>query len=220
MLAEEERKRKEEMERRAKLEEIAAKQLAAEIAAEEREKRDRERAIQARLEEMNKPGKFIPPSLRRKLEGGEEPRRATALDSSDSWNDRREVRPHLDERREVRPPLFGGRGSAPARETEGEIDSPPPPPGNRYQPPRARFSDSDGPPPSRSYEPPRSASRGDAYEPPRGAPRGGDAPRDAYDPPRGPRSGEPYAPPGGRPVGRPIIGGRPLGGSRPSEDRW
>ncbi|CAK9879667.1 unnamed protein product [Sphagnum jensenii] len=69
-LEEEERKRKEEADRRAKLEEIAAKQQQREIEAEEREKRERE-ALQSKIED--KPGKFIPPSLRKRLES-EEPR--------------------------------------------------------------------------------------------------------------------------------------------------
>ncbi|CAK9275979.1 unnamed protein product [Sphagnum jensenii] len=69
-LEEEERKRKEEADRRAKLEEIAAKQRQREIEAEEREKRERE-ALQSKIED--KPGKFIPPSLRKRLES-EEPR--------------------------------------------------------------------------------------------------------------------------------------------------
>lgn len=178
--AEEERKRREEAERRAKLDEIAAKQRQAEIDAEEREKREREAR---RLEELNKPGKFIPPSLRKKLESG-------GADSSDTWNDR-QARPHLEER----PRLFGARGPAAPRDgdrqVDGEADNGPPPSTNRYQPPRARLPDHEGPP--RAYEPPRGALRGD------GGSRG-----DAYAPP-----GRPGVRPsiGGRPVGE----GRPAG---------
>lgn len=186
---------------------MAAKQREREAAAEEREKREREEALKARIEE--RPGKFIPPSLRKKLESGEDLRRSSG-DSSDTWNDRRDrdVRPHLEERR----PLFGGRGLAPResdRQVDGEADTPPS--SNRYQPPRARQSDPEAPPP-RAYEPPvrrtydASGARGD--EPPRGA----------YEPPRGGARGDAYAPPGrlgGRPPGqRPFIGG-----GRPVEDR-
>ena len=201
--SEEEQKRKLEAERRAKLEEMAAKQRQAEIAAEEREKREREEALRSRLED--KPGKFIPPSLRKKLESGEDLRRP-------SVDDRRDVRPQLEERR----PLFGRGGLAPPRETdrqvEGEADAPPPS-SNRYQPPRARMSDPEGPPP-RAYEPPvrrtydAPPSRSDAYEPPRAGARG-----DAYAPP---------GRPGSRPLGqRPIIGGGRPAEDRPErQDRW
>lgn len=193
MFSEEERKRKEEVERRAKLEEMAAKQRQAEIAAEEREKREREEAVRARLDD--KPGKFIPPSLRKKMESGEDLRR----------DERRDVRPALEERR----PLFG-RSRETDRQVEGEGDAPPAaPPSNRYQPPRGRQSDPEGPPPG-AYQPPvrrgyeAPGARGDAYE----APRGGA-----------------YAPPGrtgGRPLGqRPVIGGGRPAEERPErQDRW
>ena len=193
--SEEERKRKEEADRRAKLEEIAAKQRQAEIAAEEREKREREEALRSRLED--KPGKFIPPSLRKKLETGDDLRRPNI-------DDRRDVRPHLEERR----PLFGRGGLAPSRETDRQVDgeADAPPPSNRYQPPRGRLSDLDGPPP-RAYEP--SVRRAYDAPPPRG---------DAYEAPRGGARGDPYAPPG-RPGSRPL-GQRPvIGGGRPAEDR-
>lgn len=173
------------------MEEMAAKQRQAEIAAEEREKREREEALRARLDD--KPGKFIPPSLRKKLESGEDLRR--------------DVRPQLEERR----PLFG-RSLAPSRETdrqvEGEGDAPPPPSSNRYQPPRAR--DPDAPPPG-AYQPPvrratydAPGARGDAYEPPRPG---------AYAPP---------GRPGSRPLGqRPVIGGGRPAEDRPErQDRW
>jgi translation initiation factor 3 subunit A len=209
---------------------MAAKQRQAEIAAEEREKREREEALKARLED--KPGKFIPPSLRKKLESGEDLRRPGG-DSSDTWNDRR---PPVEERR----PLFGGRGLAPRetdRQVEGEADIPTL--SNRYQPPRARLSDPDAPPP-RAYEPPvrrtydAPGARGDeplrgAYEPPRGAyeprARGDEPPRGAYEPPRGGARGDAYAPPGrlgSRPLGqRPVIGGgRPADDRQERQDRW
>ena len=141
------------------------------------------------------------------MESGDEPR------SNDSWNDRR---PQPEERHPLN--LAGRSGPRETeRGAEGEADHPPPP-FNRYQPPRARHAESEAPP-ARSYEAPRGGSRGDAYEPPRGAPRGGDA----YEPPRG--SG--YNPPG-RPAQRYSGGGfsdapparRPLVGGRPAEDRW
>lgn len=195
MVAEEERKRKEEAERRAKLEEMAAKQRQAEIAAEEREKREREEALRARLDD--KPGKFIPPSLRKRMENGEDVRR----------DDRRDTRPPMEERR----PVFGRPGLVSSRETDrqvdGEGDAPPAPApsSNRYQPPRARQADSDGPPPG-AYQPPvrrtydAPGARGDAYEPPRAG---------AYAPP---------GRPGSRPLGqRPTVGGE----DRPERrDRW
>ena len=228
LFAEDERKRREEAERRAKLEEMAAKQRAAELAAEEKLKREREEALKVRLED--KPGKFIPPSLRKKLESGEDLRRPSG-DSSDTWNDRR---PPVEERR----PLFGGRGLAPSRETDRQVDgeADAPPSGNRYQPPRARVSDPDAPPP-RAYEPPvrrtydAPSARGDepprgAYEPPRGGSRGDEPSRGAYEPPRGGARGDAYAPPGrlgsSRPLGqRPIIGGgRPAEERQERQDRW
>jgi translation initiation factor 3 subunit A len=191
---EEERKRKEDAERRAKLEEMAAKQRQAEIAAEEREKREREEALRARLDD--KPGKFIPPSLRKRMENGEDVRR----------DDRRDTRPPMEERR----PLFGRPGLVASRETDrqvdGEGDAPPAPApsSNRYQPPRARQPDSDGPPPG-AYQPPvrrtydAPGARGDAYEPPRSG---------AYAPP---------GRPGSRPLGqRPTVGGE----DRPERPRW
>lgn len=183
---EEERKRREEAERLAKLEEIAQKQREREAAAEEREKREREEALQARLQE--KPGKFVPPSLRKFRESGEELKRP-------SMEDRRDVRPPVEERR----PLFLSSRSAPPRDADRPIDreSANAPPSKAYQPPRARQSDPEAPP--RAYEPPpvrrtydAPPARGDTNEPP--------------------RSGV-YAPPnrgGGRSFGqRPVIGGRP-----------
>lgn len=192
---------------------MAAKQRQAEIAAEEREKREREEALKARLED--KPGKFVPPSLRKKLERGEDLNRPSR-DSSDTWNDRRDVRPQVEERR----PLFGGRSLAPRetdRQVEGEADVPPP--SNRYQPPRARMSDPDAPPP-RAYEPPVRRT----YDAP--GVRGDEPPRGAYEPSRGGARGDGYAPPGrlgsSRPLGqRPVIsGGRPVEDRQERQDRW
>ena len=191
---------------------MAAKQRQAEIAAEEREKREREEALKARLED--KPGKFIPPSLRRKLETGD----GVSRDSTDTWNDRRDVRPHVEERR----PLFGGRGLAPRetdRHVEGEAEIPP---SNRYQHPRARISDPDAPAP-RPYEPPRGGARGDSYPP--SSARGDEPARGAYEPRRVGAREDSYAHPGrlgSRPLGqRPVIGGGRAAEDRPErQDRW
>jgi translation initiation factor 3 subunit A len=193
-LEEEERKRKQEADRLAKLEEIAAKQRQREIEAEEREKRERE-ALRSKIED--KPGKFIPPSLRKRLET-EEPRRSS-MEFSDNWNDHREAHPPVEERR---PLLFASRTQAPSRESERgpevETDSAPLPPPNRYQPPRSR-------------EPPEVPhARPGAYEPPRGGSR------DSYAPPRG---GARYGG-GGYSDGPPPRPARPFHGSRLSEDRW
>jgi translation initiation factor 3 subunit A len=193
-LEEEERKRKEEADRRAKLEEIAAKQRQREIEAEEREKHERE-ALQSKIED--KPGKFIPPSLRKRIES-EEPRRG-GMDFSDNRNDRHGARPLVEERR---PPLFASHGLAPSRESEHgaevEVDRAPPPPSNRYQPPQNRDLEV---PHARAgaYEPPRGGSRGETYAPPRGGGRYGG---------------------GGYNDGPPSRPARPFAGGRLSEDRW
>jgi hypothetical protein len=61
---EEERRRQEEAERRAKLDEIAEKQRKREAEAEERDKRERE-AILAKADE-GRSGRFVPSALRKK----------------------------------------------------------------------------------------------------------------------------------------------------------
>jgi translation initiation factor 3 subunit A len=192
-LEEAERKQKEEADRWAKLEEIAQKQRQREIEAEEREKRERE-ALRSKIED--KPGKFIPPSLRKRLES-EEPRRSS-MESSDNWNDRREARPPVEERR---PALFATRTPIPSRESEhgveAEADSALPP-SNKYQPPRSR-------------EPEVPHSRPGAYEPPRGVSR------DTYAPPRG---GGRFGGGGGYSDGPPSRPARPFPGAKVSEDRW
>ncbi|XP_073389708.1 eukaryotic translation initiation factor 3 subunit A isoform X1 [Physcomitrium patens] len=186
-----ERKRREEAERLAKLEEIAQKQREREAAAEEREKREREEALRARLEE--KPGKFVLPSLRKRLEGGDDMRRP-------NMDDRRDVRPSMEERR----PLFDVQGSATSRETDMQVErEASSPPSKRYQPPRGRQVDSEAPPP-RAYEPPVRRTH-DALA----------ARKDVYDPPR---AGA-YAHPG-RSGGRPLGGGRLVEERPERRDRW
>lgn len=193
---EEERKRKEEAERRAKFEELAAKQREREIAAEERQKREREEALRPKLDV--KPGKFVPPSLRKRMESGNDTRRV---------GEDRDARPPVEERR----PVFVSARVAP-RETDRhmERDAASPLSTDRYQPPRARQSDAaDSPPPPRAYELPVRRSygapgaRGDTYEPPRAGARG-----DAYAPP-------------GRTDRRPVIGGeREREDRQERRDRW
>jgi translation initiation factor 3 subunit A len=154
--SEEERRRQEEAERRAKLDEIAEKQRQREAEAEERAKRERE-AILAKADE-GRPGRFVPSSLRKRTEDPSSTdsappterkplvltssRLPSAREDSDKWQRPAEREPeHATRPTEAAAPAAPGKYQPPVRR-EG-----------RYEPPVRRTREpysGDAPPPARA----------------------------------------------------------------------
>eukprot|EP00249_Psilotum_nudum_P025011 c29348_g1_i1 orf=523-3702(-) len=189
---EEERKQKEQAERRAKLDEMAARQRQREIELEERDRLAKQ-AVASKLEEPN-PGKFVPPSLRKRNEGEPDRWSSSRTEDRSFTGDRRvedERRPSVG--RSLRDAERRGR---PDDRYNREVDAVPPPRSDRYQVPRGRYelprgsSDRsyDGPrdgPPLRDGQGRYEATRTrDSYDGPRGGGRYADSFRDGDGPSR------------------------------------
>lgn len=150
---EDERRRQEEAERRAKYDEIAAKQRQIEADAEERAKRERDAILQGKPDE-GRPGRFVPSSLRKRIEEpdtrgrtdslppGEKPppfsaRGLSSRDDGDRWQ-----RSERSVEAEREPPTGPPDGAAPARYQPPQRST------GKYEPPvRRETYSSDAPPP-------------------------------------------------------------------------
>ncbi|KAI5067945.1 hypothetical protein GOP47_0016290 [Adiantum capillus-veneris] len=188
---EEETRKKEEAERKAKLDEIAAKQRQRELELEQRDRLAKQsfspppRSEAPRSEEP-KSGKYVSPLMRKKFEGDAAP--AATLDReapTDRWTSLRN-----DYRA---PPLsVDDRKPAPFRPRAFNEDDHPPSAGgdNKYMPPTRRYE-----PPRSAGDNPPAAAGGGKYEPPVRAGGGRYEPpvRDSFDGSRG-RSDGPARP--------------------------
>ncbi|BBN07287.1 translation initiation factor 3 subunit A [Marchantia polymorpha subsp. ruderalis] len=211
---EEERRRKEDAERRAKYDEIAAKQRQREAEAEERAKRERDALLSSRPSLDEKPGRFIPSSLRKRLE---EPDRAER--EPESWTNKptRDVAPVPPAAEERRPQLFGANRGLGPREDSGSDKWQRPAEREREQP------EGSAPPSTGKYQPPaRTAQR---YELPPARRGDFDSSRSAgLEPPparpgaAGGRYGDRFADRDREPERTRGFGSDRTGGDR--EDRW
>ncbi|CAM6120590.1 unnamed protein product [Calypogeia fissa] len=156
---EDERRKQEEAERRAKYDEIAARQRQIEADAEERARKEREAILFGKTDD-GKPGRFVPSSLRKRLE---EP------DSR--------VRDSIPPSEERRPAPFSANRGLGSRDDGGDRWQRPERPERPAEPEREQpATPAEGAAPAKYQPPQRSTGR---YEPPvrrEAAPYGGDAP--------------------------------------------